>query len=96
MLSAFYPSVAAESRGFLAIRDGIKAYRNDLVALFKPPKKRFPFYSTRQTLLRPAYTRYGAYLSQFFGIQPMPGETITADSKGLRGFYTALSNASNS
>ena len=92
-LALFTLAVVAGNRGFLAIGDWIKAYRDELVVLFEPPKGRLPSYSTiRRTLLRTEYSRYGACVSQFFGIQPMPGETIATDGKVLRGSYETISD----
>jgi hypothetical protein len=69
-LALFTLSVAAGNRGFIAIGDWVRAYHDELVALFKPPKGRLPPYSTiRRALLRTEYVRYGACLSQFFGIE---------------------------
>ena len=76
-----------------AIGDWLKAYHNELVALFQRPLGRLPSYSTiRRTLLRMEYQIYSACLSQFFGIQPLPGETIATDGKVLRGSYEAISD----
>ena len=92
-LALFTLAVAAGNRGFLAIGDWLKAYDNELVALFQPPLGRLPSYSTiRRTLLRVEYQIYSACLSQFFGIQPLPGETIATDGKVLRGSYEAISD----
>jgi hypothetical protein len=52
-LALFTLAVTAGNRGFLAIGDWLKAYHDELVALFVPPKGRLPSYSTiRRTLLR--------------------------------------------
>jgi hypothetical protein len=92
-LALFTLAVAAGNRGFLAIGDWLKAYHNELVALFQPPKGRLPSYSTiRRTLLRMEDQIYSACLSQFFGIQPLPGETIATDGKVLQSSYEAISN----
>ena len=92
-LALFTLAVAAGNRGFLAIGDWLKAYHNELVALFQPAKGRLPSYSTiRRTLLRVEDQIYSACLSRFFGIQPMPGETIATDGKVLRGSYEAISD----
>jgi DDE_Tnp_1-associated len=89
-LALFTLAVAAGNRGFLAIGDWLKAYHDQLVALFQPPKGRLPSYSTiRRTLLRIEYPSYSACLSRFFGIQALPGETIATDGKVLRGSYEA-------
>jgi hypothetical protein len=89
----FTLGVAAGNRGFLAIGDWLKAYHSDLVALFQPEKGRLPSYSTiRRALLRTEYQAYAACLARFFGIQPLPGETIAMDGKVLRGSYEAISD----
>lgn len=85
-LALFTLAVVAGNRGFLAIGDWLKAYHDELVVLFAPPKGRLPSYSTiRRTLLRVEYQIYSACLSRFFGIQPLSGETIATDGKVLRG-----------
>ena len=92
-LALFTLAVAAGNRGFLAIGDWLKAYHDELVALFKPPKGRLPSYSTiRRTLLSLDYQAYGVRLSRFFGITPVPRETIAVDGKVLRGSYEAISD----
>lgn len=92
-LALFTLAVTAGNRGFLAIGDWLKAYQDELIALFAPPKRRLPSYSTiRRVLLQLDYREYSACLSRFFGIQPLPGETIAADGKVLRGSYEAISN----
>lgn len=92
-LALFTLAVVAGNRGFLAIGDWLSAYHNELVALLAPPKGRLPSYSTiRRALLRVDYQVYSARLSQVFRIQPLPGETIAADGKVLRGSYEALSD----
>ncbi|NEO82566.1 MAG: ISAs1 family transposase [Moorea sp. SIO4G3] len=92
-LALFTLAVAAGNRGFLAIGDWIKAYHDELLALFAPPKDRLPSYSTiRRTLLRLDYQNYSACLSRFFGITPLAGETIATDGKVLRGSYEAISD----
>ena len=92
-LALFTLAVAAGNRGFLAIGDWLKAYHDELVALFQPPKDRLPSYSTiRRALLRLDYRDYSACLSRFFGIQPLAGETIATDGKVLRGSYKAISD----
>jgi len=92
-LALFTLAVTAGNRGFLAIGDWLRAYHDELVELFQPSKGRLPSYSTiRRTLLRLEYQRYSACLARFFGIQPMPGETIATDGKVLRGSYEAISD----
>jgi len=71
-LALFTLAVAAGNRGFLAIGDWLKAYHDELVVLFQPPKDRLPSYSTiRRALLRLDYREYSARLSRFFDIQPL-------------------------
>lgn len=95
-LALFTLAVAAGNRGFLAIGDWLKAYHDELVVLFHPPKDRLPSYSTlRRALLRLDYQEYSACLSKFFGIQALPGETIATDGKVLRGSYEAISDDPN-
>jgi len=92
-LALFTLAVAAGNRGFLAIGDWLRAYHDELVALFQPPKDRLPSYSTiRRALLRLDYREYSARLSRFFGSQPLPGETIATDGKVLRGSYETISD----
>lgn len=92
-LSIFTMAVVAGNKGFLAIGDWIKVYRAELVELFQPPKGRIPSYSTiRRTLIRTEHESYAACLSRFFGIQPLPGETVAMDGKVIRGSYEAVSN----
>lgn len=68
--------------------DWLKAYKDELVALFQPPKNRLPSYSTiRRVLLHLDYRQYSTCLAKFFGIKPLPGETIATDGKVLRGSY---------
>ncbi len=92
-LALFTLAVTAGNRGFLAIGDWLEAYQEELMDLFAPPKGRLPSYSTiRRTLLRLDYREYSACLARFFGIQPLPGETIATDGKVLRGSYEAISD----
>lgn len=92
-LALFTLAVAAGNRGFLGIGDWLSAYDDELVALFSPLKGRLPSYSTiRRALLRMEYQIYSACLSRFFGIQPLPGETIATDGKVLRGSYKAIND----
>jgi len=87
-LALFTLAVTAGNRGFLAIGDWLKCYRSDLIALFNPPKDRLPSYSTiRRVLLKLDYSDYSAALARFFGIEPLPGETLAVDGKVLRGSY---------
>ena len=78
-LALFTLAVTAGNRGFLSIGDWLKCYRSDLIALFNPPKHRLPSYSTiRRVLLKLNYSEYSAALARFFGIEPLPGETLAA------------------
>ena len=87
-LALFTLAVTAGNRGFLAIGDWLNCYRSELIALFNPPKGRLPSYSTiRRVLLKLDYSQYSAALARFFGIQPLPGETLAVDGKVLRGSY---------
>lgn len=87
-LALFTLAVAAGNRGFLAIGDWLQAYQNELLALFSPFKGRLPSYSTiRRVLLNLHYCHYSACLARFFGITPLPGETIATDDKVLRSAY---------
>ena len=80
--------MTAGNRGFLAIGDWLACYRCDLIALFNPPKSRLPSYSTiRPVLLELDYAQYSASFARFFGIEPLPGETLAVDGKVLRGSY---------
>lgn len=87
-LALFTLAVTAGNRGFLAIGDWLKCYRSELIALFNPPKQLLPSYSTiRRVLLQLDYAQYSAALARFFGIEPLPGETLAVDGKVLRGSY---------
>ncbi len=87
-LALFTLAVAAGNRGFLAIGDWLKAYHDQLVRVFEPPKERLPSYSTiRRVLVNVDYEQYSVCLAHFFGIQPLAGETIAVDGKVLRGSY---------
>ena len=87
-LALFTLAVAAGNRGFLAMGDWLKSYRSELIALFHPPQQRLPSYSTiRRVLLTLDYQQYSAALARFFGIEPLPGETLAVDGKVLRGSY---------
>jgi hypothetical protein len=92
-LAIFTVAVAAGNKGFLAIGDWLKAHKVELVELFQPPKGRIPSYSTiRRTLMRTEYQSYSACLSRFFGVLPLPRETIAMDGKVVRGSYEAISD----
>jgi hypothetical protein len=87
-LALFTLAVTAGNRGFIAIGDWLRCYRSELIALFQPPKQRLPSYSTiRRVLLKLDYSDYSAALARFFGIEPLPGETLAVDGKVLRGSY---------
>lgn len=87
-LALFTLAVTAGNRGFLAIGDWLKSYHHELIELFNPPKKRLPSYSTiRRVLLTLDYQAYSAALARFFGVKPLPGETLAMDGKVLRGSY---------
>ena len=67
---------------------GLQSYRCELIELFQPPKQQLPSYSTiRRVLLTLDYQAYSAALARFFGIEPLPGETLAMDGKVLRGSY---------
>lgn len=87
-LALFTLAITAGNRGFLAIGDWLKSYRCELIELFNPPQQRLPSYSTiRRVLLRLDYQAYSAALARFFGVEPLPGETLAMDGKVLRGSY---------
>jgi hypothetical protein len=87
-LALFTLAVTAGNRGFLSIGDWLRCYQRDLIDLFNPPKGRLPSYSTiRRVLLKLDYGQYSAALARFFGIEPLPGETLAVDGKVLRGSY---------
>ena len=87
-LALFTLAVTAGNRGFLAIGDWLKSYHYELLELFQPPQQRLPSYSTiRRVLLTLDYQAYSAALARFFGIEPLPGETLAMDGKVLRGSY---------
>jgi len=92
-LALFTLAIAAGNQGFLAIGDWLKSYEAELIALFNPPKQRLPSYSTiRRVLLTLDYKQYSAALARFFGIAPLPGETLAMDGKQLRGSYQIETN----
>lgn len=96
-LALFTLAVAAGNRGFLAIGDWLKAYRSELIELFNPAKQRLPSYSTiRRVLLKVDYQDYSCALAAFFGIKPLPGETLAVDGKVLRGSYQLETDNSES
>jgi hypothetical protein len=92
-LALFTLAVTAGNRGFLAIGDWLKSYQRELIDLFHPPKQRLPSYSTlRRVLLKLDYQAYSAALAQFFGVEPLPGETLAMDGKVLRSSYQLETN----
>lgn len=96
-LALFTLAIAAGNKGFLAIGDWIKSYREQLIELLKPPKNRLPSYSTlRSALLHINDSQYSACLARFFNVQPIAGETITLDGKVLRGSYQLEDDNPNS
>jgi hypothetical protein len=96
-LALFTLAVTAGNRGFLAIGDWLKCYRDELIALFKPPKEKLPSYSTiRRVLIKLDYSAYSGALARFFGIEPLPGETLAVDGKVLRGSYQLETDNPNS
>jgi hypothetical protein len=48
-LALFTLAIAAGNKGFLAMGDWLKAYQEELLALFKPYKKRLPSYGVMPT-----------------------------------------------
>jgi DDE_Tnp_1-associated len=87
-LALFTLAIAAGNKGFLAIGDWISSYREQLIDLFQPTKNRLPSYSTvRRALLHTTCEQYSVYLSNFFGIKPVAGETVAMDGKVLKGSY---------
>jgi hypothetical protein len=87
-LALFTLAIVAGNRGLLAIGDWLKAYKEELIELFRLQKNRLPSYSTiRRVLLQTDYQEYSARLARFFDIQPLPGEMLAVDGKVLRGSY---------
>jgi len=87
-LALFTLAIAAGNRGFLAIGDWLKSYREPLLDWFQPPKGRLPSYSTiRRVLLNVDEQAYSQCLSEFFQIHPEAGETLALDGKTLKGSY---------
>lgn len=96
-LALFTLAIAAGNKGFLAIGDWIGAYRAELIDMFQVEKARLPSYSTiRRVLLNLDYQNYSMCLAKFFGIKPLPGETIAVDGKVLRGSYQVEDDNPNS
>lgn len=92
-LALFTLAVVAGNRGFQAIGDWLRAYRQELISLLQPPKDRLPSYSTiRRVLIEQNFQQYSACLAKFFGIKPLAGETLGLDGKVLRGSYQLESN----
>jgi hypothetical protein len=95
-LALFTLAICAGCRGFLSIGDWIESYRDELIAVFHPPKDRLPSYSTiRRVLLKLDYKSYGACLARFFQIEPKAGETVAMDGKTLAGSYNSDTSATN-
>jgi predicted transposase YbfD/YdcC len=87
-LALFTLAIVAGNRGFLAIGDWLRAYKDELISLFALEKKRLPSYSTiRRVLLQTNYQEYSERLARFFHLQPLPGEMLAVDGKVLRGSY---------
>ena len=70
-LALFTLAIAAGNKGFLAIGDWISSYREQLIDLLQPSKRRLPSYSTvRRALLEISYEQYCVCLEQFFEVEP--------------------------
>jgi len=68
--------------------DCLRRYQRELNELFNLPKQRLPSDSTiRWVLPKLDYGAYSAALARFFGIEPLPGETLAVDGKVCRGSY---------
>ncbi|MBE9169729.1 hypothetical protein IQ238_20110 [Pleurocapsales cyanobacterium LEGE 06147] len=82
----FTLAVAARNPGFLAIRDWLSNYSEQLKKLFNTD--RLPSYSTiRRTLLETDYQEYSARLAQFFDITLLERKTMGLDGKILKSSY---------
>jgi DDE_Tnp_1-associated len=93
-LALFTLAISAGCRGFLAIGDWLKAYREPLIELFGVPKHGIPSYSTlRRALLKLDYQAYGACAATFFQVEPKSGETVALDGKVLCGSYNVETGA---
>jgi len=90
-LALFTLSVAAGNQGFEALGDWLKSYSEELKQLFRVDS--LPSYSTvRRVLLEVDYVEYASRLSQFFGVKPEAGETVSLDGKTLKGSYVVQEN----
>lgn len=90
-LALFTLAIAAGNQGFEAIGDWLKSYCEELTQLFEV--ENLPSYSTiRRVLLKVDYIDYAARLSQFFGVSPEAGETVSLDGKTLKGSYVVQEN----
>lgn len=90
-LALFTLAIAAGNQGFEAIGDWLKSYSQELRQLFEVES--LPSYSTiRRVLLKVDYVDYATRLSQFFGVIPEPGETVSLDGKTLKGSYIVQEN----
>ena len=90
-LALFTLAIAAGNQGFEAIGDWLKSHCEELTQLFQVDS--LPSYSTiRRVLLEVDYVDYGCRLSQFFGVKPEAGETVSLDGKTLRGSYVVQEN----
>ena len=64
-LALFTLAIAAGNKGFLAMGDWLKAYQEELLAMFKPYKNRLPSYSTiRRVMLKTDIEKYGECLER--------------------------------
>ena len=96
-LALFTLAIAAGNKGFLAIGDWISSYREQLIDLLQPSKRRLPSYSTvRRALLEISYEQYCVCLEQFFEVEPTCRETIGLDGKVLKGSYQIEDDNPNS
>ena len=90
-LALFTLAVAAGNQGFEAIGDWLKYYWEELTQLLGVDS--LPSYSTiHRVLLGEDYVDYAARLSNFFGVNPEVGETISLDGKTLKGSYVVQEN----
>jgi hypothetical protein len=90
-LALFTLAVAAGNQGFQAIGDWLQEHFTELSELFGV--KRLPSYSSiRRVLLGIDDRDYATRLSEFFGVFPVEGETVSLDGKTLRGSYVVQDN----